>query len=437
MVPDHAGELHCILWHDTKGPGDQVIGVGHDITERKQVEKALYDSEERYRAFVAHSSEGIMRFESEQPISIDLPLDEQVAGLYKYGYLAECNDRMAQMYGYAHAEELVGTRLSTLLPSTDQDNVEYLGAFIQTGYRLTDAESHEMDIIGNMKYYSNNLIGIIEEGHLVRAWGTQRDITESKQIEESRLAREAAEQANQAKSEFLSRMSHELRTPLNAIIGFSQLLEMDDLQADQRESVGLVYKAGRHLLDLINEVLEISHIESGRMSLSPEPISVAEVVGECLDLVRPIAAQKNIMLKAGKALQCNLYVEADRQRLKQIILNYLSNAVKYNRVGGSVWLSCDELVPGRVRIAVNDSGGGIAKEKLEKLFMPFERLGAEQTGVEGTGLGLALSKGLAEMMEGRLVWRALLGKGLRSGWNCLRRGRWSVVGGRGSGIRDR
>ena len=411
MVLDHDGELHCILWHDTKGPGDQVIGVGHDITERKNSEKAQFESEERYRAFVAHSSEGIMRFESEQPISINLSVEEQVALLYKYGYLAECNDRMAQMYGFSRAEDLVGTRLNVLLPPEDPDNKEYLGAFVQTGYRLTDAESHELDATDNLRYFSNNLIGIIEEEHLVRAWGTQRDITEDKQLEESRLARETAEQANQAKSEFLSRMSHELRTPLNAIIGFSQLLEMDDLDPDQRESVGLVHKAGRHLLDLINEVLEISHIEAGRMSLSPEPISVAEVLGECLDLVKLIAADKNIMMEAGKALRSESYVQADRQRFKQIILNLLSNAVKYNRVRGSVSLSCEELVSGRVRIAVTDTGAGIAQEKLEKLFTPFERLDADQTGVEGTGLGLALSKSLAEMMGGETGVESVVGQG--------------------------
>jgi PAS domain S-box-containing protein len=419
LVLDHAGELHCILWQDVKGPGDQAIGVGHDITERKKAEKALIESDERYRAFVAHSSEGITRFESELPISIDLPVDEQIATFYKYGYMAECNDHMAQMYGFSRAEDVVGARLSDLLPPDDPDNVEYLRAFVENSYRLTDAESHELDAAGNLMYFSNNLIGMIEDGHLVRAWGTQRNITESKQIEEARLAKETAEQANQAKNEFLSRMSHELRTPLNAIIGFSQLLEMDELEPDQMESVGLVHKAGRHLLDLINEVLDISGIEAGHMSISPEPVSVAEVLGECLDLVKPLAADKNIMLMARKALQSNSYVLADRQRLKQIILNLLSNAIKYNQVGGTVGVSCDscgeQLTPGidteRVRILVRDTGSGIAQDELLKLFIPFERLDADQTGVEGTGLGLALSKRLAEMMGGGTGVESVVGQG--------------------------
>jgi CheY-like chemotaxis protein len=186
---------------------------------------------------------------------------------------------------------------------------------------------------------------------------------------------------------------------------------MDDLSPNQRDSVELVHKAGRHLLDLINEVLAISHIEAGRMSLSPEPISVAEVLRECLGLVKPVAADKHVNLRAGKATRSEFYVQADRQRLKQIILNLLSNAVKYNRVGGTVWLSCEQATPGRVRISVNDSGPGISQENLGKLFTPFERLDAHQTGVEGTGLGLALSRRMAQMMGGDTGVESVVGQG--------------------------
>jgi CheY-like chemotaxis protein/anti-sigma regulatory factor (Ser/Thr protein kinase) len=172
-------------------------------------------------------------------------------------------------------------------------------------------------------------------------------------------------------------------------------------------------------LDLINEVLDISGIEAGHMSLSPEPVSVAEVLRECLGLVKPLAADKNIMLMARKALQSNSYVLADRQRLKQILLNLLSNAIKYNQVGGTVGVSCDtcwdQITPGtdtdRVRILVRDTGSGIAEDKLRKLFIPFERLDADQTGVEGTGLGLALSKRLAEIMGGDTGVESIVGQG--------------------------
>jgi CheY-like chemotaxis protein len=217
------------------------------------------------------------------------------------------------------------------------------------------------------------------------------------EAEQSRLR---AERANQAKSEFLSRMSHELRTPLNAILGFGQLLEMDDMDEGQRESVDQILRAGRHLLDLINEVLDISRIESGRLLLSVEPVDVAEALGEALDLVSPLAAQRGIRIVRPE--DTGAFVQADRQRVKQILLNLLSNAVKYNRDGGSITLTSGEWSPGRFRIGVADTGPGIPLEKLTLVFNPFERLGAEETSVEGTGLGLALSKRLAEAMGGSL-----------------------------------
>ena len=215
-------------------------------------------------------------------------------------------------------------------------------------------------------------------------------------------ARHEAERANRAKSEFLSRMSHDLRTPLNAVLGFAQLLEMDRLSADQRESVAQILEAGRHLLDLMNEVLDISRIESGNLSLSPEPVAVADVVDQVVRLTRPLGAARQIEVRS-LAAKCPVeYVRADRQRLNQILLNLVSNAIKYNRPNGTVTVWCEERPPGQLRINVTDTGAGILPQKRDLLFRPFERLGAEQTGIEGTGLGLALSRGLAEAMGGRL-----------------------------------
>ncbi len=217
-----------------------------------------------------------------------------------------------------------------------------------------------------------------------------------------REAQAAAEKANKAKSEFLSRMSHELRTPLNAVLGFAQLLEMDGLTPEQAENVTQITKGGGHLLDLINEILDISQIESGRMSLSPEAVLVTEVVDAATRLVRPLAEERSVHLIASASTDGDRYVFADRQRLQQILLNLLSNGIKYNRPGGSVSVSCYEHSPGELRIQVTDTGPGIAADKLHLLFAPFERLGAEQTTIEGTGVGLALSRGLAEAMGGTL-----------------------------------
>jgi CheY-like chemotaxis protein len=206
-------------------------------------------------------------------------------------------------------------------------------------------------------------------------------------------------------------MSHELRTPLNAVLGFAQLLELEDLSASQQESVAHILKGGRHLVDLIDEVLDISRIESGRLNLSPEPVRVRDVLTDTLDLIRPLASQHGIHLLGCGAEVDDGYVLADRQRLKQILLNLLSNAVKYNRPGGTVAMSCEPGREGFLRIAVADTGPGIRPEHLPLLFTPFERLGAEQTNVEGSGIGLALSRRLAEAMAGRLDVTTAVGQG--------------------------
>jgi PAS domain S-box-containing protein len=233
--------------------------------------------------------------------------------------------------------------------------------------------------------------------------GISEDITERRANEESaRLSRLEAERANRAKSEFLSRMSHDLRTPLNAILGFAQILELDAHTPEEADSVRQILNGGQHLLDLINEVLDIASIEAGRLSLSPEPVSVEEIVRQVLDLLRPLADARGISL--GYQIEGGdlAYVRADRQRLKQILLNLAGNAVKYNRQQGSVRITSVAGPDGRVRARVTDSGPGISAEKMKLLFQPFERLGADRTGVEGTGLGLAVSKGLAGAMGGSL-----------------------------------
>ena len=214
-------------------------------------------------------------------------------------------------------------------------------------------------------------------------------------------ARRDADRANQAKSEFISRMSHELRTPLNAILGFAQLLGLDELDGDQRESVDQIVRAGRHLVQLIDEVLDIARVEAGELRLSPEPVNVSELIAEAIALVAPLATHRSIKL-VTIGTDTEAHVRADRQRLKQILLNLLSNAIKYNREGGDVRVSVDSDDSQRVAIAISDTGAGILPEKLSKLFAPFERLGAEHGNVDGTGLGLALSRRLAEAMGATL-----------------------------------
>jgi signal transduction histidine kinase/ActR/RegA family two-component response regulator len=226
---------------------------------------------------------------------------------------------------------------------------------------------------------------------------------------ERRRAELEAERANAAKSEFLSRMSHELRTPLNAILGFAQLLEMDDLTPSQQENVAPILAGGHHLLELINEVLDISRIESGRIQLSPEAISVDTLLREALDLIHPLAADYGVAARGQYSPE--RFVRADHQRLKQVLLNLLANGVKYNRRGGTLTVTYADAAAGRLRICVTDTGAGISREMQERLFVPFDRLGAERQGIDGTGLGLVLSRRLVEAMGGSLGVESTVGQG--------------------------
>ncbi len=232
---------------------------------------------------------------------------------------------------------------------------------------------------------------------------------ERRERQRAQRAEEAATTANHAKSEFLSRMSHELRTPLNGILGFAQLLELDVETPEQCDGVTHILKGGRHLLGLINEVLDIARIEAGKFSISLEPVETSEVIGGALDLVRPQAAARGIGLST--AVVWHGHVMADRQRLQQVLLNLLSNAVKYNRPEGAVTVACDATPSGKCRLTVTDTGPGIAPERMHRLFTPFDRLDVQEGAVEGTGLGLALSKGLVELMGGTVRAESTLGTG--------------------------
>lgn len=224
------------------------------------------------------------------------------------------------------------------------------------------------------------------------------------------VARDEAQDANHAKTRFLSRTSHELRTPLNAVLGFAQLLEFSPLADDDRDSVAHILSAGRHLVGLINDVLDISRIESGEMTLSLEPVAVPTATTEVIALMRPLAAQRSITIHQA-CQEAGLAAHADRQRLNQILLNLVSNAVKYNRDGGNVTISCTSTEADRVHIRVTDTGPGFTAAQLERLFTPFERLGAEQSSIEGSGIGLTLTKALTEAMGGTLEVSSLPGHG--------------------------
>jgi len=242
------------------------------------------------------------------------------------------------------------------------------------------------------------------------------DITERKRFEEDLVhAKEAAEEASHAKSEFLSRMSHELRTPLNAIIGFAQILESGvdgELTEGQRESTANVLQASWHLLDLISEILDLARIESGRMAIALESVELAPLLDECVDMILPLANARRIQIKDAINHAAEIYwVHADRMRLKQVLINLMSNAVKYNNLEGTLSLSCAKVGGGMLRINVADSGIGIPPERIGELFRPFSRLDADKSETQGTGVGLAVTKSLVELMGGRIGVDSEAGKG--------------------------
>jgi signal transduction histidine kinase/AmiR/NasT family two-component response regulator len=239
------------------------------------------------------------------------------------------------------------------------------------------------------------------------------EITERKRVEsELNKAMAIAEKANHAKSDFLSSMSHELRTPLNAILGFAQLMESGSPPPtiSQKGRIDQIVKAGWYLLELINEILDLALIESGKLPLSLESISLAEVMHECQAMIEPQAQKRGISV-AFPQFEIPYYVKADRTRAKQVLINLLSNAIKYNRVSGTVDVDCTASTPGRIRICVKDTGEGLTSDKLAQLFQPFNRLGQEANAEEGTGIGLVVCKRLIELMGGVIGVESTVGKG--------------------------
>jgi len=282
----------------------------------------------------------------------------------------------------------------------------YINAYLTTGKARVMGRGRELVGLNKngMSFPMELSISEMKIDEAVMFTGIVRDITEKQQLlYQIESARAIAEKANLAKSEFLSSMSHELRTPMNSVLGFSQILMTDPdspLTDDQMESAQQISNAGNHLLELINDVLDLSRIEAGKVELRIENLSLRDMLADCSNLMSPQVRAADLTLELATFEDC--IVAADEVSLKQVVLNLLSNAIKYNREGGMVTISVPPLADGQVSIAIADSGVGIPESRIDELFQPFNRLGAEQSVVEGTGVGLVITKQLLQLMNGSI-----------------------------------
>ena len=367
--------------------------------EQRRAEEALYKNHEFLEAVLEHTAEGIVACDAEGELTFFNRATRDFHGLSPEPIPG---GQWPEHYSLYQPDGITPMR---------PEEIPLCRAF--SGELVRDMEMVIAPRDGVARLVINNGEPLFDaEGEKLGAVVVMHDITERKRAEvELQRAKEEADAANLAKSEFLSRMSHELRTPLNAILGFGQILELEPMSPLQSESIGHILKGGRHLLALINEVLDIARVEAGHTELSLEPVALVDVVSECCALVKPLADQRGIRFVAALPDMSTYHVMADRQRLKQVLINLLSNAIKYNRESGSVTVSAVPVADGRLQLRVRDTGAGMTPQDMAKLFTPFERLNAVNSQIEGTGLGLVLSQRLVAAMAGTLGVESTPGQG--------------------------
>jgi PAS domain S-box-containing protein len=387
----------------------KVIGyllIGTDNTSRKQAEaeQALLDQRLRDQQFYTRSL-------------IESNIDALIATDQR-GIISDVNSQMEQLTGCTR-DELIGAPFKHYFTEPDKAE-EAVTRALREG-KVTNVELTATSRDGKFTVVSYNATTFYDRDRKLRGvFAAARDVTEPKRVElalqdlntELHGARQAADKANRAKSEFLSSMSHELRTPLNAVLGFAQLLasEVPAPPPHQQRSIDQILKGGWYLLRLINEILDLAMIESGKVTMSQESMSLPDVLADCQGMIAPQAEKRGITLHFPTFDQL-FYVHADRTRVKQVMINLLSNAIKYNSSGGSVRIECVMSGPDRVRISVIDSGIGLSPEQVAHLFQPFNRLGQENQQEEGTGIGLVVTKQLVELMNGTIGVESSVGAG--------------------------
>ena len=372
---------------------------------RREGDRRLAASEARLRFFFEQSPEGIWRIELERPLPVGTPEAEQIEHLYRHAWLAECNLAMTRMLGFERPGDLYGARLGDFLPP-ESPRSRHLAVFIRSGYRLTEAESQELDRLGQRRFFVHTLIGRVENGQLESAWGTQTDVTERRLLEEE-LRQGSAEllAADRHKDEFLAILGHELRNPLAPIRNAVEAMREAALSEPAlREAREIVDRQVRQLARLVDDLLDVSRIRRGIMELRREWVEIGAVLGNAVEASRPLIEHRRHQLTVA-ALPAPLWLEADPVRLEQVISNLLNNAAKYTPPGGRIWLEV-RVVGLTVVLAVRDTGIGFHQGGESRLFEPFVQgeLPADAQG--GLGIGLSLVRGLVELHGGEVAARS-------------------------------
>ena len=385
------------IYNDAQGKPARMVGVDWDVTDRRRAEQTANEALDRLQ--LATNAAGI--------------------GIWEHDLRASASVWSPQMYTLFGAEDRLGENPQTLWRQALLDDDRPLLADAKRRAMLArepyQTEFRIRTSAGEIRWLAaRGLMQFDELGQPVRLVGVNWDITEERRTAEAMQAKEAAERANRAKSEFLSRMSHELRTPLNGILGFAQLLatdEQDPLGEDQRARLRRIEDAGWHLLALINDLLDLSRIESGALVLKPVPVCVDLLAEEVVSMLAHSAAGRQVDVTLTKRITGGEFAVADEVRLRQVLTNLVSNAIKYNRPGGSVTIQSYRASDTTVGISVHDTGLGLTREQREHLFEPFNRLGRESSDTQGTGIGLVIAKGLIEQMGGGISVESTAGVG--------------------------
>ena len=381
-----------------------------EIIKRKHVEKELRRSEERYRTFIEQSSQGIWCMEFDEPIYTGLPVDEQVRRRYQYGYISECNTALARMYGHTSTEDMIGKRYQEFYGSSyDEQNLEAHQAFIDSNYHINNVESQEIDKKGNPTYFINNAVGIIEDGYLVRVWGTQTDITDRK-LAEQKLQKilEELERSNKELEQFAYIASHDLQEPLRKIQAFGDRLKTKyetKLDNQGHDYLTRMLNATKRMQTLINDLLTYSRVTTRAKPF--DKVDLAEMVKEIVDDFQLRIKETKGCLEIGKLPT----IKADPTQIRQLLQNLIDNSLKFHKKKEPPIVKVyGEIDNGRCKLVVEDNGIGFDEKHRERIFTIFQRLNG-RLEYEGTGIGLAVCRKITERHGGEIMARSRPGQG--------------------------